>query len=58
MKAFRKSCVLKLSIDWFLSCVLCVLLAFYLRLEGSVFAYVQLILPYIFVSTAPTLSNL
>lgn len=52
MKAFRKSCVLKLSVDWFLSCVLCVLLAFYLRLEGSVFAYVQLILPYIFVSTA------
>ena len=55
MKAIRKSCVLKLSVDWFLSCILCVLLAFYLRLEGSAFAYVHLIFPYMFVSTAALL---
>lgn len=52
MKAIRKSSILKLAVDWSLVCFLCIPLAFYLRLEGSAFAYVHLIFPYMFVSTA------
>jgi len=52
MKAIRKSSILKLAVDWSLVCFLCIPLAFYLRLEGSTFAYVHLIFPYMFVSTA------
>jgi len=52
MKAIRKSSILKLAVDWSLVCFLCIPLAFYLRFEGSAFAYVHLIFPYMFVSTA------
>lgn len=50
MSIFKKTCAVKLTMDLFWGCVVCAYLAFYLRFEGKISAYMPLIPHYVFMT--------